>query len=302
MEAINKAGNYLWAAATVDIQLGCEHDCRYCCARHDAVTRFSRCSRQAWTMPLIDAARIDRDYPLYPGPVMFPSTHDITPKNINESLVVMRKLLEAGNEILIVTKPTLACVQLICEALRPWKSKVTYRFTIGSISEEVLAFWEPGAPNYEQRIKSLSCAYYEGYKTSVSCIPYLDAWPLHVYAACEPYLSESFWIGKILRWGSRLDLTGVTNEQLARFVEPLKTAQSDQFVRALAAVTQGKARIRWKDSIQEVTGSPSQARSKHGQSAGVRLGGEATSVPEGPPRYRPVRDSTKKAMHIGVNP
>jgi len=249
-------GVYEWATASVNIQTGCEHDCRYCYARHDAVCRWHRCTRQAWATPIIDAARVDAKYPLFKGPVIFPSTHDITPRNINECLVVIKKLLTAGNELLIVSKPHLECVQLLCEVLRPWQRHVIFRFTIGSISDRVLKFWEPGAPNFESRIKSLSCAYLYSYRTSVSCEPYLDAFPWHVFEACYDYLSDDpaggFWIGKLRRWDSRVDLSGATPEEIKLYVEPLRAAQGDGFVKGLVCQLDGRRFIRWKDSIREI--------------------------------------------------
>jgi len=36
--------------------------------------------------------------------VMFPSSHDITPTNLAGCLTVLKKLLEVGNEVLIVNR------------------------------------------------------------------------------------------------------------------------------------------------------------------------------------------------------
>jgi len=251
---------------TVNIQTGCEHDCRYCYARHDAVHRWHRCTRTAWAEPVIDAGRVDQEYPRFKGRVMFPSTHDITMRNASECLVVLRKLLEAGNEVLIVSKPSMNVTALLVEALKRWQHHVAFRFTIGSASDNVLSFWEPGAPNFENRIKSLSCAYYEGYCTSVSCEPYLDEFAPDVYQACCAYLSRppfdrgagGFWIGKLRRWDSRVDLSGATDEQIEQYVEPLRAAQGDEFIRAMVGHLSGRPFIRWKDSIREVIEKPPQ--------------------------------------------
>ena len=254
--AERRMGVYEWSAATINIQTGCEHDCRYCYARWDAVTRRKRCSREQWRQPKIHADRIEARYRRLPGPVMFPSTHDITPANISECLVLIKKLLEAGNELLIVSKPHLECVQLLCDLLKPWQRHIMFRFTIGSVSNEVLSFWESGAPNFDSRIKSLMFAYMEGYRTSASCEPYLDGFPEHVYAACYDYLSDDpeagFWIGKLRNWERRVDLSGATAEQIKLYVKPLKAAQGDDFVRGLVRLLDGRRYIHWKDSIREV--------------------------------------------------
>ena len=252
-----------WVEKTINIQLGCEHDCLYCYARNDAITRFfhrTHCTREGWRSPIIDAARVDKAYPRYPGTVMFPSTHDITRRNLNECLVVLRKLLEADNKVLIVSKPSMNVTALLVEALKGFQHRVAFRFTIGSTADNVLSFWEPGAPCFEERIKSLSMAYFEGYCTSVSCEPFLDPFPVHVFEACYDYLSDTpaehpmggFWIGKLRRWDRRVDLAGATEQQIKQYVEPLKAAQGDAFVKALVRQLDGRKYIRWKDSIREV--------------------------------------------------
>jgi hypothetical protein len=252
-------GVYEWATASVNIQTGCEHDCRYCYARWDAVTRRKQCTREQWREPRIHADRIEAKYHRLKGRVMFPSTSDITPRNINECLVVIEKLLTAGNELLIVSKPHLECVQLLCEVLHPWQRHVMFRFTLGSTRDKVLSFWEPGAPSFESRIKSLSCAYMDGYRTSISCEPFLDVHPAHIqylFEECYPYLSDDpvggFWIGKLRRWSLRVDLSGATPEEIQLYVEPLRAAQGDGFIKGLVRRLDGRRFIKWKDSIREV--------------------------------------------------
>jgi len=252
-------GKREWAAATINIQRGCEHDCRYCYARWDAVTRRKQCTRDQWRQPHIFTERIEANYHRLNGRVMFPSTHDITTRNISECLVVIKKLLEAGNELLIISKPHLECVQLLCEVLRPWQRHVMFRFTIGSAFDKVLSFWEPGAPNFKSRFQSLTCAYLDGYRTSVSCEPFLDVHQAHIqclFEECRPYLSDDpdggFWVGKLRHWASRVDLSSATPEDLKLYVEPLKAAQGDDFVHALVRTLDGRRFIRWKDSIREI--------------------------------------------------
>ena len=190
---------------------------------------------------------------------MFQGASDITPRNVSECLVVIKKLLEAGNELLIVSKPHLECVQLLCEVLRPWQRHVMFRFTIGSAVDKVLSFWEPGAPNFESRFKSLTCAFLDGYRTSVSCEPFLDVHPAHIqylFEECYPYLSDDpvggFWIGKLRRWSSRVDLSRATPEEIQLYVEPLRAAQGDGFIKGLVRRLDDRRFIKWKDSIREV--------------------------------------------------
>lgn len=249
---MSKTGTKEWAETTINIARGCEHQCRYCYARHMLVERFNLITPQAWkkTTPFIKS--IDKRYGKFMGTVMMPSTHDVTPAIINEFCCVLRKLLDAGNDVLIVTKPHLECIQLICLAFAEHREKILFRFTIGSTSSDVLKFWEPGAPDFIERLASLKYAFDHGFKTSVSCEPYLDPYVVYTYEACRPYLTDSFWIGKLKHFNSRVKLDDATPDQIAKYVDTLKSAQSDEVVRSIYRLLSGQPYIQWKDSIQEV--------------------------------------------------
>jgi len=223
--------------------------------------RFGRIkTADEWNTPHLRTTEVVKQRRKLDGVVMFQSASNITLEFLRPCLVVLRKLLEAGNRVLIVSKPSMNVTALLVEALKGFQHRVAFRFTIGSTADNVLKFWEPGAPCFEERIKSLSMAYFEGYCTSVSCEPYLDEFAPDVYQACWPYLSRppfdrgagGFWIGKLRRWESRVDLSGATDEQIRQYVNPLKAAQSDEFVRAMVGHLSGRPFIHWKDSIREV--------------------------------------------------
>lgn len=57
---------------------------------------------------------------------------------------------------------------------RKLKSQMQLRFTIASVNDETLAFWEPKAPRFGERLESLRYAFRRGYRTSVSVEPFLD--------------------------------------------------------------------------------------------------------------------------------
>lgn len=249
-----KTGVYEWADESKNIQIGCENDCRYCYARHRAVDRFGYCeSNEAWKTPIINYIKVDKTYRKNYGTVMYPSTHDITPLNIDESISVLRKLLAAGNNVLVVSKPHYECIERICFCLSGFKKQILFRFTIGSTKDDVLKFWEAGASNYKERISCLKHAYHLDYKTSVSCEPFLDTTPEITYDACRRFITDSFWIGKLRGW-HRVLLGDVTAEQNQKYVEPLKAAQSDEHVSKIYKLLKDKPLVEWKDSIREVVG------------------------------------------------
>ena len=61
-------------------------------------------------------------------------------------------------------------------------------------NNEVLKFWEPGAPSFDERIACLKYAYEAGYATSISCEPMLDDKIDLVIDAVRPDVTHSIWI------------------------------------------------------------------------------------------------------------
>jgi len=246
-----KTGTREWAATNVNIQLGCEHDCRYCYARSSAV-RFKWANNMSWSTPIINQQAVDMHYGKKRGVVMFPSTHDITPNNYNECMVVILKLLDAGNHVLIVSKPHTDCIGPMCERLAAYKEQIEFRFTIGSAQDAVLAFWEPGAPRFKERLECLKLAHFKNYRTSVSAEPYLDDGVENLYIRCFRYITESFWIGILRQFKRRVDRSTISVEQMYDYVTPLLKCQQENPVRRLYEKLNGRPLIKWKDSIREM--------------------------------------------------
>jgi DNA repair photolyase len=157
---------------------------------------------------------VDRKYRKYNGRVMFPSTHDITDdEQVKEAcLTVICKLLESGNEVLVTTKPRLSVTKQIIESFGPYMDQLQFRFTITSMNDRLLSFWEPNAPSYEERFASLHYAYAHGLKTSVSIEPFLDYVPQELVYALEPYVTESIWLGP-MNYISRNGMSNKEEEQ-----------------------------------------------------------------------------------------
>jgi len=128
---------------------------------------------------------------------MFPSSHDIVdiPEIKDACFTVLEKLLAVNNEVLVTTKPCLSVTKDIIEHFRIFQPQIQFRFTITSRDNELLSFWEPNAPPYEERLESLILAYKEGFKTSVSVEPFLDKVPQQLVREVAPYITESIWIG-----------------------------------------------------------------------------------------------------------
>ena len=255
--AKKKTGTKEWAETNVNIQLGCEHGCRYCYARYNAVKRHKWCTAEQWLNPVIVRSKVARSFLKRSGVVMYPSTHDVTPRNLSASICVLRTLLEAGNKVLLVSKPHLNCIEAICDTFRGYRKQLTFRFTIGSMDPRVLSFWEPNAPCYNERLQCLMYAYSQRYHTSVSCEPFLDFNVnriVDLYEELKPYITDSFWIGKLRHFDRRVDMSDVTSEEDEKFVKPLRAAQSDEMVWSIyhQLHVEWLGLVKWKDSIREV--------------------------------------------------
>src|ERR1039457_4031334 len=75
---------------------------------------------------------------------------------------------------------------------------ILFRFSIGAMDDSILGYWEPGAPTFSERLSCLQYAHAQGYATSVSCEPLLDApGAIALFDALEPYVTNSIWIGKM---------------------------------------------------------------------------------------------------------
>jgi len=190
------SGTKEWADKNINIIKGCVNNCRYCYAKMMA-KRFGRCTDETWENMEIRWDRVNKSYKKFNGRVMFPSSHDIVdiPMIKEACFIVLEKLLKAQNQVLLTTKPNLAVIKDVINHFNNVKELIQFRFTITSNNDELLTFWEPNAPLFEERLESLILAFNGGFKTSVSVEPFLDIDPKKVITELAPYVTESIWIG-----------------------------------------------------------------------------------------------------------
>jgi DNA repair photolyase len=253
------SGTNEWSASTFNIQTGCEHGCLYCYASATAV-RFKQLEKAAdWTTPKEKAkwkAPGKRK-----GRIMFPSSHDITPANVERCLVALEKMLQAGNEVLIVSKPHLECVDRMTKYLEPYKEFITFRFTIGTLDGPRLLAWEPGAPGPNERMDALELAHSRGFKTSVSMEPCLAQDVDHVAEMVDtfrPFVTDAVWIGRANKLQLRVKYNKPGDAKALQMAKDLEATWSDERVRALYERLKNDPIVRWKDSVKTVMGIPSQ--------------------------------------------
>ena len=81
-------GTQEWSVKTINCCTGCSHDCRYCYAKEMAI-RFKQLTASQWPLERIRTADVNKLQKKYDGQVMFPSSHDITPNNLDACLTVL---------------------------------------------------------------------------------------------------------------------------------------------------------------------------------------------------------------------
>lgn len=245
-----KTGTREWSKFSVNCQNGCGHRCRYCYARADALRRKQVKTANDWgtTYRKIRPKDVSKRRKNLNGRVMFPTTHDIEPEFLGECLTVLRKLLEAGNEVLIVSKPHLECVKAICTELKTFREQVTFRFSIGALDNSILEYWEPGAPSLRERCHSLEWVAYRDWKTSVSCEPYLDApsRARRLYKYLEAVVTDTIWFGKLNHTRTRCP------DASEGAILQIENWQTNDAVREVYESLEDEPKVRWKDSYQAV--------------------------------------------------
>lgn len=254
--AKKKTGTREWADVNVNVILGCEHRCRYCYAAEMA-KRFGRIATlDEWgtTCSELRPKEVTKKRKKINGRIMLPTSHDITPRFLEECVTVLRKLLEAGNEVLIVSKPHLECVRRLCREFAGYTDKIVFRFTIGAMDDELLGFWEPGAPAFAERLAALKHAHEQGFSTGVSAEPMLDVpHAVELFEALSPYVTDTIWFGKMNQVRKRVAPKTKQEEAAVALIEK---NQLDEHIIELYDRLKNKPKVRWKDSIKKVVGLP----------------------------------------------
>lgn len=246
-------GTYEWADETVNIINGCKHDCKYCYSKSMAI-RFKRKTSKTWKNEEIRNNGALKYSKKVNGTIMYPSSHDIHPDNLEYHVKFIKILLERENKLLIVTKPHIECIKMICDKFSENKNKILFRFTIGSSDAETLKFWEPGAPDFKERHSSLKYAYKKGYQTSVSCEPMLDSNIDDVIRKSIPFVTDAIWLGKANYLIKRLKINGENGRETIKKAYKLVDWQSNRNILKLYNRYKDNSQIKWKESIKNVVG------------------------------------------------
>lgn len=244
-------GTYEWAVKNANYINGCSHNCLYCYSKEMAI-RYKRKTPDNWEKEEINNAQFNKSFKKIDGTIMFPSSHDITPQNLEKSIEFLNKLLIPGNKVLIVSKPHLNVIKKLCKDLVNYREDILFRFTIGSIDTETLKLWEPNAPTFEERFSALKYAFKNGFKTSVSCEPMLDNKTFQLVKKLEPYVSDSIWIGKANFLIRRLKMNGNNNNKVKKLAIDLLDSQNEASINNLYSLLKHNNKVKWKESIKKI--------------------------------------------------
>ncbi len=180
---------------------------------------------------------------------MFPSAHDIHKYNLDVCIDVLANLLEAGNKVLITSKPKFEVIRELCECFKSYKDKILFRFTIGTSNQKILQLWEPGAPSFKERFACLAYAAAKGFQTSVSMEPMLDSVTIVNDAKLMfPFVSDGVWIGKMNKIEDRV--IGISTDEKNR----IAAGQTDAEIYRIYSKLKYEPKVRWKESFKTVLG------------------------------------------------
>ncbi len=247
-------GTREWAVAEINCSKGCPHGCLYCYARHAQAEKNNITDRNEWLNCRPDETALAAIQKTYSGQVMFPAAHDIVTENLKECLDVLLKLLEEGNSVLVVSKPSLHIVKELCSNIVNFKRQIIFRFTITARNHKILKVWEPFAPLYKERKQCLEYAFENGFTTSVSVEPILDIVDVpQMVEELLPFVNHSIWLGKMNKIDKRVV---VDSEEVKKEVQRIKEEQSDAAIHRLYEILKMQDNVRWKESIKDVIGLP----------------------------------------------
>jgi DNA repair photolyase len=249
-----KTGTREWSVKSLNRRVGCKNNCRYCWAAHDAIHRWGYVeSRSEWTQPRPNKSR-EKPY-WVPGVIMYPTTHDIAREHVRGDIEYLKSWLELDNRILIVSKPSFNVISTMTKELKKYKEQLEFRFSIGSMNNDALSFWEPEAPSFAERMRSAEIAFVSKYNVSISCEPYLDESIVPLVRLMTHISNGEIWIGMMNEIDKRVDTSGWSEEQLY-WMKRLRAVHTREYVQFIHDTFKNEERVRWKDSIKDLLGLP----------------------------------------------
>ena len=207
-----------------NIQKGCERDCHYCYGAEGA-DRRNQIKREDWGFPVIDLNKVNRKYRKTSKRIMFPTTHDITEYNIEACLVVLKRLLKVGNNVLIVSKMSSKIFKRLTTELWEFRRQLEVRITITAWDQLIKSIFERNSPWTEDQLLILESVLKLNLPISVSIEPFLEEDPTRLIQELIARGITSIWIGPMNHRG-RLRKISQTIEDNFDYLEQIYSPQN----------------------------------------------------------------------------
>ncbi len=205
MKRKNNFGTSEWSVKTVNCCTGCSHDCRYCYAKRNGHPIQTSHSQASGRLSEYDQRMSIELHKKYDGQVMFPSSHDITPNNLDACLTVMSCWLLAtgcwwsAKPALGMHKGDLWDVQA-----RIGEDEFCCGFTIAPAmtrSCRIGSRMHPMVMKSEKQCLDYASQRHD-FRTSVSVEPMLDSANIDILISeLSTYVTHSIWIGTMNHLG-----------------------------------------------------------------------------------------------------
>lgn len=235
-----ETGTREWSEHSFNCVAGCAHACLYCYARG---LRFNPKRGADWQREELVYPKVSKKA----GVIMFPTRHDFTAQTTPHCLEYLQRLLDYGNNVLVVTKSGHDTVRRIISILdRYSRDQSEIRFTLSHIGPPIGRFWEPNAPTVINRIEGLNYAFEFGLRTSVSCEPWLDTLEalVDLVKAVSPVVTETIWIGHANKLRQRC--AWCMTPHLDQTIDIVEARQTPEAAKAVYEALQGNPKVRWK--------------------------------------------------------
>lgn len=187
-------GTKEWKVITKNCDIGCNTNCLYCYARLQA-HRFNRIDYGDWQNWTPNIKMDGKKFLKSKFDIMFPSSHNIYPKNKDRCFKFLDKLVKAKNRVLIVLKPHISVIKELVERYFEYRDNLVIRFSITSQDNGLIKLWELNGTDFEERLECLQIVMESDFNTSVSAEPFLDHDPIPMLRKVSKYINYDIWLG-----------------------------------------------------------------------------------------------------------
>jgi hypothetical protein len=214
-------GTREWSDKSYNWRKRCENNCwRYCYACANAERYNTITNRSEWGRSERIDKRVTKGWKKVKQDgdrkrIMMPTAHDIvTQQDIDDFLIISKKILEAGHLLLVTSKMRLTVAEQIARELKPWTKtevdhfnkntnqwqlsrQLQFRITHNHLHKSTHDYWQPDAPEFSEVHRSLITLFLAGYADSLSIEPWLDS--IHdvikLIIVSQEFVTESIWLG-----------------------------------------------------------------------------------------------------------